>query len=119
MEKVRAQRILAVRMWLQLTATLLVDYPEDVFVEGFTLDDMTTQFTLRVHNDDVGKVIGKSGHSARSLRSLLTAMAGAAHLRFSLDITNPIPRPDTVETHFYNSSTEEMTPATPTVDVFA
>ncbi|EZH67221.1 KH domain-containing protein [Geomicrobium sp. JCM 19038] len=53
-------------------AKALVDHPDDVTVEE-TEHDGTTLLTLSVHKDDVGKVIGKNGKVASSMRSLLAA----------------------------------------------
>ncbi|MBM7632564.1 KH domain-containing protein [Geomicrobium sediminis] len=53
-------------------AKALVDHPDEVTVEE-TEHDGTTLLTLSVHKDDVGKVIGKNGKVASSMRSLLAA----------------------------------------------
>ena len=63
----------------------LVDQPEDVSVE--MLDDSgTTVIRLRVAHQDIGKVIGKQGRTARSLRTILGAASMKLHHRFALDI---------------------------------
>jgi uncharacterized protein len=63
----------------------LVDKSDDVqvrVVEG----EQVTVFELRVHPDDVGKVIGRKGRTAQSLRTLLGAMGMKERKRFVLDI---------------------------------
>jgi predicted RNA-binding protein YlqC (UPF0109 family) len=63
----------------------LVDQPEDVSVE--TVNDRdSTVLRLRVAHQDIGKVIGKQGRTARSLRTILGAASMKLHHRFALDI---------------------------------
>jgi predicted RNA-binding protein YlqC (UPF0109 family) len=63
----------------------LVDQPEDVSVE--MIDDRdSTVIRLRVAHQDIGKVIGKQGRTARSLRTILGAASMKLHHRFALDI---------------------------------
>lgn len=53
----------------------LVDNPDDVRIEEVE-DDQGVVLELTVHADDVGKVIGKRGRTAKALRALVRA-AGA------------------------------------------
>ncbi|QDI90543.1 KH domain-containing protein [Salicibibacter halophilus] len=53
-------------------ARSLVDHPDDVDVQEEEVDGMTV-FTLSVHEEDIGKVIGKSGRVANAIRNVLTA----------------------------------------------
>ncbi len=66
-------------------AKALVDSPEDVQVtevEG----EQTTVLELRVRNEDLGKVIGRQGRTARAIRTLLSAAGMKVHKRFVLEI---------------------------------
>ena len=63
----------------------LVDQPEDVTVEAVN-DRDSTVLRLRVAHQDIGKVIGKQGRTARSLRTILGAASMKLHHRFALDI---------------------------------
>ncbi len=66
-------------------AKALVDNPEDVSVtevEG----EQTTVLELRVREEDLGKVIGRQGRTARALRTLLSATGMKVHKRFVLEI---------------------------------
>lgn len=63
----------------------LVDQPDDVTVELIE-DSGTTVIRLRVAHQDIGKVIGKQGRTARSLRTILGAASMKLHHRFALDI---------------------------------
>jgi uncharacterized protein len=53
----------------------LVDFPDDIRIEEVE-DDQGVVLELTVHPDDVGKVIGKRGRTAKALRALVRA-AGA------------------------------------------
>lgn len=55
---------------LELIARALVDHPEQVAVTEIE-GEQTTVLELRVAPDDLGKVIGKQGRTARSIRVLL------------------------------------------------
>jgi predicted RNA-binding protein YlqC (UPF0109 family) len=63
----------------------LVDQPEDVQVELIE-DRDSTVIRLRVAHQDIGKVIGKQGRTARSLRTILGAASMKLRHRFALDI---------------------------------
>lgn len=63
----------------------LVDQPEDVSVEMIP-DVDSTVIRLRVSPQDIGKVIGKQGRTARSLRTILGAASMKLRHRFALDI---------------------------------
>lgn len=66
-------------------ARALVDKPEDVSVETIQ-DGDGTLLRLHVAQSDVGKVIGKQGRTARSMRTVLGAASMKLKRRFSLDI---------------------------------
>lgn len=57
---------------LELIARSLVDSPEQVEVKEVE-GDQTTVLELRVAREDLGKVIGKQGRTARSIRTLLAS----------------------------------------------
>ncbi len=66
-------------------AKALVDHPDDVNVtevEG----EQTTVLELRVREEDLGKVIGRQGRTARALRTLLSAAGMKVRKRFVLEI---------------------------------
>lgn len=66
-------------------AQALVDAPQAVQVQTVERDD-SILFRLRVAQPDIGKVIGKQGRTARSLRTILAAVGMRHQLRFNLDI---------------------------------
>jgi predicted RNA-binding protein YlqC (UPF0109 family) len=75
----------AMKDLLEEIAKALVDNPDEVQVtevEG----EQTTVLELRVRNEDLGKVIGRQGRTARAIRTLLAAAGMKIHKRFVLEI---------------------------------
>lgn len=66
-------------------AKALVDNPEQVVVRAVE-GEQTTVLELRVAPSDVGKVIGKQGRTARSMRTILGAAGMKLKKRFTLEI---------------------------------
>jgi len=66
-------------------ARSLVDQPDAVKVKKTEEDDNVT-VELTVAPEDLGKVIGKQGRTARAIRSLLTATAAKLEKRSRLEI---------------------------------
>ena len=66
-------------------AKALVDSPDEVTVKE-TQGEMVTVLELRVAPSDIGKVIGKQGRTARSIRTLLGAAGMKLNRRFTLEI---------------------------------
>jgi predicted RNA-binding protein YlqC (UPF0109 family) len=66
-------------------AKALVDIPEEVVVK--TIDgEQITVLELKVAPSDLGKVIGKQGRTARSIRTILGAAGMKLNRRFTLEI---------------------------------
>lgn len=66
-------------------AKALVDHPDQVTIES-QADGDGTVLMLRVAQSDLGKVIGKQGRTARSIRTILGAASMKLQHRFALDI---------------------------------
>lgn len=66
-------------------ARALVDAPDAVEVEAVNREESTV-LRLKVAPQDVGKVIGKQGRTARSVRTILGAVSMKLHHRYTLDI---------------------------------
>jgi hypothetical protein len=66
-------------------AKALVDRPEDVQVNAVEGEQVTV-LELRVHPEDLGKVIGRQGRTAKSIRTLLGAAGMKLKKRFTLEI---------------------------------
>jgi uncharacterized protein len=65
----------------------LVSYPDDVVVER-VIDEKGVLLTLTVNPEDLGRVIGKRGVTAQSLRTLLRALGTKNDARYNLKIVN-------------------------------
>ena len=72
---------------LEYLAKSLVDKPEDVRVVRSEREG-TVVLELHVAPEDVGKVIGRQGRIARSLRTLVRASGGRRHERAVLEIVD-------------------------------
>jgi len=74
-----------IRKLVEVMAKALVDEPGQVCVEGIE-GDQGTVLELRVAPGDLGRVIGRQGRMARSLRAILGAAGIKLHKRFTLEI---------------------------------
>jgi len=74
-----------VKQLVEDIAKALVDAPEEVVVREVE-GEQTTVLELRVAPADLGKVIGKQGRTARSIRTLLGAAGMKLNRRFTLEI---------------------------------
>lgn len=73
------------RNLIEVMAKALVDFPDKVNVaevEG----EQTTVIELKVAKEDLGKIIGKEGRTARSLRTILAAVSTKLKKRSVLEI---------------------------------
>jgi predicted RNA-binding protein YlqC (UPF0109 family) len=66
-------------------ARALVDSSDDVTVSEVD-GERTTVFELRVAKNDIGKIIGKQGNTARAMRTILSAAGTKLGKRFVLEI---------------------------------
>ena len=76
------------RDFVEFIVKQIVEHPEDVVVER-SVDEMGVLITLKVHKDDMGKIIGKSGQTAKSLRILLRVIGSKNNARVNLKIVEP------------------------------
>lgn len=81
----------------------LVGHPDDVVVER-VIDEKGVLLTLTVNPEDLGRVIGKRGVTAQSLRTLLRALGTKNDARYNLKIVN---NDDERETYTMSSDSEE------------
>lgn len=70
---------------IEMIAKALVDKPEAVQVTE-VVGEQTTVIELRVAKEDLGKVIGKQGRTARALRTILSAASTKIRKRSVLEI---------------------------------
>lgn len=67
-------------------ARALVDHPEHVQVTVVEGQQGAAVLELRVHPEDLGKVIGRQGRTAKAIRTLLAASSMKLRKRYTLDI---------------------------------
>ncbi|WP_223700258.1 KH domain-containing protein [Sutcliffiella deserti] len=70
---------------IKTIVTSLVDHPDKVVVAEKETGNAVT-YQLSVHQDDLGKVIGKQGRIAKAIRSVLFAAASHENKRVQLEI---------------------------------
>ena len=70
---------------VEAIAKALVDHPEQVQVHAVDGEQVTV-LELKVTPDDLGKVIGRQGRTAKSIRTLLGAAGMKLRKRFTLEI---------------------------------
>ena len=75
----------AMKELVEAIAKALVDHPEDVQVKSVEASQVTV-LELRVHPEDLGKVIGRQGRTAKAIRTLLGASGMKVRRRFTLEI---------------------------------
>jgi len=78
----------SIKKFIEDVAKALVDHPEDVEVSEVN-GERTTVYELRVNETDLGKVIGRNGSHAQSIRNLLNAVAAKEGKRADLEILEP------------------------------
>ena len=74
----------------------LVENPEDVKVER-TIDEKGVLLTLSVNKEDLGRIIGRRGATAQSLRALLRALALKNNAHYNLKISDSEEKNEAVE----------------------
>lgn len=74
--------------FVEYVVKALVTHPEDVKVER-SVDDMGVLLELTVNPEDMGKVIGKAGATAKSIRTLLRVLGSRNDARVNLKIIEP------------------------------
>jgi predicted RNA-binding protein YlqC (UPF0109 family) len=75
----------AMKQLVEDIAKALVDIPEEVSVRSVEGEQITV-LELKVAQSDLGKVIGKQGRTARSIRTILGAAGMKLNRRFTLEI---------------------------------
>ncbi|HEX3988732.1 MAG TPA: KH domain-containing protein [Verrucomicrobiae bacterium] len=76
--------------FLEYVVKNLVSHPEEVTVTPVAKDALTI-YELRMHPDDVGKIIGRQGITINAIRSLLLAGSAKKNQRCSLEIVEDRP----------------------------
>jgi predicted RNA-binding protein YlqC (UPF0109 family) len=76
------------QQFVEYIVKALVNHPEDVQVRR-SVDDLGVLLELTVNPEDMGKVIGKAGATAKSIRTLLRVVGSREDARVNLKIVEP------------------------------
>lgn len=74
--------------FLDYVVKALVDQPDKVVIDR-KVDEMGVLLTLSVSRDDMGKVIGRQGNTAKAIRTLLRVIGMKTNARVNLKINEP------------------------------
>jgi len=74
--------------FLEFVVKGLVDYPDDVNITR-VVDEMGVLLTLDVNAADMGKIIGRSGNTAKAIRTLLRVVGMKNEARVNLKVNEP------------------------------
>jgi uncharacterized protein len=74
--------------FLEYVIKALVSHPDDVRINR-TVDEMGVLMTLDVNPEDMGKIIGRSGNTAKAIRILLRVVGMKNNARINLKINEP------------------------------
>lgn len=74
--------------FLEFVVKGLVEHPDEVKIAR-TVDEMGVLLMLDLHPDDMGKVIGRSGNTAKAIRTLLRVVGMKHNARVNLKINEP------------------------------
>lgn len=95
------------QQFIEFIVKSLVNNPDDISVTR-TIDEKGVLLELTVNPEDLGRVIGKRGATAQSLRTLLRALGTKNDARYNLKIVdNGEPRPDRREQSEGNEPTDK------------
>jgi predicted RNA-binding protein YlqC (UPF0109 family) len=64
----------------------LVDHPDQIEIDEVIKGDLTSVILLLVNREDIGKVIGRQGRTARAIRTILNAASAKSRKRVLLEI---------------------------------
>ena len=73
---------------LAYLARALVDHPDQVSVDSYDEEDGSLVLELHVAEDDVGKVIGRSGRTINALRTVVRASSARLGRRVLVDVVD-------------------------------
>ncbi|OGI72256.1 hypothetical protein A3J61_02090 [Candidatus Nomurabacteria bacterium RIFCSPHIGHO2_02_FULL_38_15] len=76
------------KAFLEFIVGSLVDHKDDIKIDR-VVDEMGVLLTLTVNRDDMGKVIGRQGNTAKAMRTLLRVIGMKNNARVNLKINEP------------------------------
>jgi predicted RNA-binding protein YlqC (UPF0109 family) len=81
----KSLEVVTMKELIKFMAQALVDFPDQVEVSEVT-GEQTSVIELRVAKEDLGKVIGKQGRTAKAMRTILSAASTKIRKRTVLEI---------------------------------
>lgn len=102
------------QQFIEYIVKSVVGHPDDVVVERI-IDEKGVLLTLTVNPEDLGRVIGKRGVTAQSLRTLLRALGTKHDARYNLKIVNN----DDQREHYTMSSEDKPADSQPSQETEA
>jgi predicted RNA-binding protein YlqC (UPF0109 family) len=82
------QTVLPGSEFIKVVLGMLVEDKDQLVVDS-KLDELGVLITVRVSDRDMGKLIGKSGQTIKSIRTRLRVIGGAANQRVNLKVLEP------------------------------
>ncbi len=76
------------QQFLEFVVKALADHPDDVKIKR-TVDEMGVLLTMSVNKEDMGKIIGRSGATAKAIRTILRVVGMKNDARVNLKIEEP------------------------------
>ncbi len=73
---------------LEVVIKNLVDNKDEVSIEEKTNDGKSICYEVKVARNDMGKIIGKQGKMAKSIRTIMKAIAGKEHKRVTIEFVD-------------------------------
>ena len=96
--------------FLEYLVKSIVDHPDDVKVDR-KVDEMGVLLDLRVHQEDMGMLIGRQGSTANAIRTLLRIVGARHSARVNLKIEEPegaAPRPQREKTRGMDEVVDDL-----------
>jgi predicted RNA-binding protein YlqC (UPF0109 family) len=100
------------QQFLEGLVKALVDHPDSVRINR-TVDEMGVLLTLDVHAEDMGKIIGRSGNTAKAIRTLLRVVGMKNEARVNLKINEPEGGTRSAASDMNTDANTDDTPSTP------
>jgi len=80
---------LAIQEFLDYVVACLVEYPEEASVEREERNGVHV-FLIRLHPEDSGRIIGRSGKTIQAIRTLVLASAEKHHFRADVEVVSEL-----------------------------
>ena len=101
--------------FLEFVIKGLVEHPEEVNIKR-TVDEMGVLLTLDLNAEDMGKVIGRSGNTAKAIRTLLRVVGMKNNARVNLKINEPAGGMRSVANDYKHETTVSNSPVMKSMD---